>query len=130
VKLFNDDNLATANIWAEARGEPFDGKVAIGEVMRARMNKNYFSNGTLADTVFRPYQFSALNNDNPWRWKMFTLDDSDAVVRECFRAWTISETTDLTKGALLYCNPRSAHPIWAKPEKLLAEIASHNFYSA
>ena len=128
MKLFQNDNLATANIWAEARGELFEGKCAVGEVMRNRMKLKYFSNGTVADTIFRAKQFSGFNDDNPWRHEIFELDDSDQLVRDCFRAWTMSETTGFARGAVLYCNLAIATPVWAIPGDLVATVGKHSFY--
>lgn len=128
MKLFLSDNLATANIWAEARGEPFEGKCAVGEVMRSRMKIKYFSDGTLSDTIFRAKQFSGFNHDTAWRYEIFDIDDSDPVVRECFRAWTMSETTNFTRGAVLYCNLAISSPVWAIPADLVATVGKHSFY--
>lgn len=128
MKLFLSDNLATANIWAEARGELFEGKCAVGEVMRNRIKTKYFSNGTLSDTIFRADQFSGFNEDTPWRHEIFDIDDSDPVVRECFRAWTMSETTNFARGAVLYCNLAISSPVWATPGDLVAMVGKHSFY--
>lgn len=128
MRLVSDDNLAVMNIWAEARGEPFDGKVAVGEVMRNRMRLKYASNGTLADTIFRRLQFSGFNHDNPWRFQIFALDNADAIVRDCFKAWTLSEHTNYTGGAVLYCNESLVHPIWATDEDRVARVGAHSFF--
>ena len=63
MKLFDDDALAIATIWQEAEGEPYDAKVAVGEVIRERMRRKYNSDGTIAGTVGRRFQFSAFNDD-------------------------------------------------------------------
>lgn len=130
MKLFTDENLAVANIWAEARGESLDGKIAVAEVIRTRTKRSYASNGTLVSTIFWPYQFSGFNTDNKWRWKIFDLDNADPIVRQCHEAWVKSATTDLTCGAVLYCNLQilKEAPRWARPEKQVAEIGSHTFY--
>ena len=134
MRLFSDDNLAVANIWAEARGEIFDGKVAVAEVMRNRMKRHYASDGTVASTVFWAWQFSGFNTDNHWRARIFELDNVDAVVRECYDAWIKSEATDLTHGAVLYCNIELLRrsnkiPRWAKDENKTATIGQHTFFS-
>lgn len=130
MRLFTDDNLAVANIWAEARGEIYQGKIGVAEVMRNRMKRRYASDGTVASTVFWPYQFSGFNTDNEWRAKIFELDNADAIVRSCYDAWIASEKSDLTHGAVLYCNLNilRSPPRWARPEKLLAEIGQHSFF--
>ncbi len=128
MRLFSDDNLATANIWAESRGESYIGKIAVGEVMRNRMRLKYFSNGTVADTVFRAKQFSGFNDGNPWRNVIFTIDTDFIDVQECLKAWIESETSNYAKGAVLYANLNIVHPIWAMPSDLVSEIEAHSFF--
>jgi len=131
MRLVTDDNLAVMNIWAEARGETLEGKVGVAEVMRNRMKRHYASDGTVASTIFWPWQFSGFNTDNQWRSRIFELDNSNVIVRECFDAWVRSETTNLTHGAVLYCNLNILRtpPRWARPDRLLAEIGQHSFFS-
>lgn len=130
MRLFNDDNLAVANIWAEARGESIEGKIAVGEVMRTRTLRRYASNGTLASTIFWPKQFSGFNTENDWRHAIFELDSADADVRECYEAWMKSETSDLTKGAVLYCNLNAVKsiPSWARPDRWIVDVGQHSFF--
>jgi hypothetical protein len=131
MRMFYDIDLAVANLWAEARGESLEGKIAVAEVVRTRTKRRYASNGTIASTIFWPYQFSGFNTDNAWRSKIFELDNIDAVVRECFEAWGKSEHTDLTHGAVLYCNLAILRtpPSWAREDKKLAVIGQHSFFS-
>jgi N-acetylmuramoyl-L-alanine amidase len=128
MRIFSDDTLAVANIWAEARGEPFAGKCAVGEVMRNRMRRKFFSNGTLADTIFRKLQFSGFNHDNPWRFEIFLLDGHDPIVRDCLAAWIKSESTNYAKGAVLYCNERLCCPSWALAADRVAIVGMHSFF--
>lgn len=128
MNLFSQDAIAVSNIWAEARGEPYPGKIAIGEVMRNRMKHKYSSNGTISDTVFRPYQFSGFNTDNPWRYDIFNINDSDPIVRDCINAWIDSARTNLACGAVLYCNWSLVQPSWATYEDLVATIGNHSFF--
>jgi spore germination cell wall hydrolase CwlJ-like protein len=131
MRLITDDEIATITIWTEAQGEQFIGKVAVGEVIRERMRRRYASDGTVAGTVARRYQFSAWNddvNDNLLLIRALKLNWDDPMAVECHTAWTTSEHTHYTLGAVLYCNLDVAQPDWAKPEKLLAKIGHHSFY--
>jgi N-acetylmuramoyl-L-alanine amidase len=130
MRLISDDLIAQLNIWMEARGEPFEGKVAVAEVMRNRLKTGRWGN-TMTQVVLAPYQFSGWNTKDPNRIKALLLDDSDPEYKECVRAWqTAKSNTDFAKGALRYFNPSSvAPPPWAIPAKLLARIGSHQFYS-
>jgi spore germination cell wall hydrolase CwlJ-like protein len=128
MKLINPDALGILTIWQEARGEPYEGKVAVGEVIRNRMARCYSSDGTVAGTIGKPYQFSGWNTLDPNFLPSLKIDDTDPVVAECIRAWYESRTTTHAKGAVLYCNMNLAHPFWARDDKKVATIGSHSFF--
>ncbi len=131
MRLITDDALAVLTIWTEAQGEPFEGKVGVGEVIRTRARRKYGSDGTIAGTVARRFQFSAWNDDpldNQLLIKALKLDWGDPIVIECRRAWERSASTQYTMGAVLYCNLDISQPTWAKPERLLTKIGHHSFF--
>lgn len=130
MRLITDDRLATITIWQEARNQPWEGKVAVGEVIRRRAQRKYNSDGTIAGTVAKPYQFSGWNTNDPNRVPSLLLDDSDSVVHDCLYAWFFSENSNYSKDAVLYCNPRILRnmPAWAKETKRVAIIGDHYFY--
>lgn len=131
MKLVSDDTWAIMTIWGEARGESKEGKIAVGEVIRNRMKRKYSSDGTASGTVLKRLQFSCHNHDDPNRLLMAKLDDSSDLVKECIDAWKESEKTNLTKGAVLYCNLKSVDyiPTWAKMDKHTIKIGNHDFFT-
>lgn len=131
MRLITDEALAIATIWQEARGESFQGKIAVGEVIVNRIRGRVFSDGTVAGTVAFPYQFSGWNTKDPNRIPSFKLDDYDPMVRECRAAWSAAVAgSSLTYGATHYFNPRDASPEWASSLKKTTSIGAHDFYKA
>lgn len=133
MKIINPDSLAAMTIWTEAQGEPYEGKLGVGEVIRNRMIRNYSSDGTVAGTVARRFQFSVWNDDaadNALLIRALKIDDLDPTVIECIRAWHESARTNLVKKAVLYCNLQtvSARPAWASDDKLVRTIGNHSFF--
>jgi spore germination cell wall hydrolase CwlJ-like protein len=131
MRLITDDAIAVITIWTEAQGEPFEGKVGVGEVIRERMRRKYSSDGTVAGTIARRYQFSAWNDDqqdNALLIRALKLDWGDPGVSECQIAWEKSAATHYTLGAVLYCNLDVAKPAWAKSENLIIKIGHHSFF--
>lgn len=134
--------LGIIGVWAEARGEPYLGKVAVAETIIERGRRKFYSDGTVAGTLFRAKQFSAFNHSTPWRANAFNLDDSDPVVIECARAWDQAwaavvkgiETRVLPGGAVFYHTikaPREAGvwpPVWAVTSEFVADVGAHRFY--
>lgn len=136
MKLIDENALAVMTIWQEARGESFEGKVAVGEVIRHRMAQRVHSDGTIAGTVLAPLQFSGMNAKDPNRIPAFKLDTENPQCAACQKAWDMSATTNITKGATFYYSPKTVKalgypdPAWAVPEKHLVTIGSHEFYRA
>ena len=131
MRLIPDDALAVITIWQEARGEDDAGKLAVAEVIWRRMKTRYSSDGTVAGTVLRPWQFSGMNTDDPNRVPAFKLDDSNPIVQACRAAWDLAKAgSNTTKGAVLYLNPRVIPklPAWVAKSRKVATIGAHNFY--
>jgi spore germination cell wall hydrolase CwlJ-like protein len=130
MRLISDDILAVITIWMEASGEQMDGKVAVAEVIRNRIEQKVHSDGTLAGTVLRPWQFSGWNQDSPRRIVSALLDSNDKEVQACMTAWhtAMLGDTQIAKGATYYFNPAGGVPTWAKSLKKLVSIGAHDFY--
>lgn len=115
----------------EAEGEPQDGKIAVAEVIRNRMKRGFFSDGTILGTVLYPYQFSGWNTSSKNRIRTCRLTDDDPQYDNYLSAWTTAQGgSDFVKGALLYYNPRivTTTPAWATVAAQTAVIGRHKFY--
>ena len=137
MRLITEEALAVITIMQEAAGEPYEGKVAVAEVIRNRMNKKYASDGTVSDTVLRPKQFSGWNTHDPGRIRNIRADSESQVVKDCIRAWNEArEGSNRTHGAVLYYAPATLKklgipdPDWAAPDSAdeVAVIGQHHFF--
>jgi spore germination cell wall hydrolase CwlJ-like protein len=129
MRLLPEDALAVVTILQEAEGEVYLGKVAVAEVIRNRMRSRYSSDGTVAGTVLRPFQFSGWNANASNRVRCAQSDDGDAIVKDCAKAWGEAKGgTDIARGALLYLNPALAAPDWVSKSRHLIDIGHHSFY--
>jgi spore germination cell wall hydrolase CwlJ-like protein len=129
VQVVPDDFWGPACIRAEARGEPFEGQVAVGEVVRRRTREKHFSHGTVVSTVAWPYQFSWMNANDRQRESALAVDSEDPTWRTAVDAWRESETSELVPGAVLY-HADYVHPYWAKASgiEFVKRIGRHLFY--
>lgn len=149
-----DDDLFATCLYAEARGEPHDGKVAVGRVIRNRQALHYQSDGTVPGTILHPCAFS-------WAWFSFvdgqyervahTIEDAQVLAdhmltqaqksnvwAECVSAVTDSDWASgyvggpdfqkLTHDTLLYDNLALSSPVWAVSDKLVTVIGRHSFF--
>lgn len=142
MRLLPDDSLAIITIWQEAHGESYPGKVAVGEVILNRTAEKYSSDGTIADTILRPHQFSGWLGGGGWktepgkrdyRVRSCMIDDTDPVVADCVRAWAearvnVKGAAPVANGALLYVNLAVARPGWLARVEKVAEVGAHTFY--
>jgi len=116
----------------EALGEPLEGKIAVAEVIRNRMRTEYNSDGSIEDTVLRPYQFSGWNTGK-YRVQIAKLDLGHPDILDCIRAFSLAFDfeTNHAKGANLYHASTMAHPpSWVNSPKVerLVQIGHHIFY--
>lgn len=137
MRLISEEALAVVTIMQEAAGESYEGKLAVAEVIRNRMNKKYASDGTVADTVLRPKQFSGWNTSDPGRIRNIRADSESQTVKECIRAWNDArEGSDTVHGAVLYYAPATLRklgipdPDWALPDSAteVAVVGAHHFF--
>lgn len=129
ARLITEDDMALVAIFEEAEGEPYEGKVAVGEVILNRTKRKYSSDGTVTGTVLHRMQFSGMNADAANRIRSFSIDGDNDVVKDCIKAWAEAKAgSNLTKGAVMYYNPAICTPDWAADiVEVLAEIGNHKF---
>lgn len=137
-KYCDDLDLLMLLVWGEARGETFDGKLAVAWVARNRREDPRWPDDW-RDVILQPKQFSCFNPEDPNYTKLVNIRMryNDAVLRECKAAafcvmhdWV----RDLTKGANHYYRPKNNKiPYWAadKVHKEVPlpylEIGNHRF---
>lgn len=109
------------NIYFEARGEPFRGKVAVAQVTLNRVKSATYAN-TICGVVYQPYQFS------------WTRTYNKIVDREAWaHAKEIAEM--VLRGDTLLPNFNATHfhatkvkPAWSRNKRPVAKIGKHVFY--
>ena len=132
-RLISDVALAIVTIFQEAEGESLDGKTAVAEVILRRTNDKYSSDGTIASTCLRPFQFSGWSTGSTNRIRSVMIDDDNPVVKDCQTAWDRAVAgSNVSQGAVLYLNKTivSTLPTWANPDHYILSIGHHDFYSA
>ncbi|ADO77171.1 cell wall hydrolase [Halanaerobium praevalens] len=103
---------------AEARGESYRGKVAVGAVIINRVYHPSFPN-TIKDVVYQPGQFTPVRNG------MINLKPSSEAYKAAYAA---VEGEDPSRGSLYFYNPRTAknQSFFAKRKKMV-KIGNHVF---
>lgn len=114
-----DVSLLAKVISAEARGEPYDGQVAVGAVILNRIAHPSFPN-TLAGVVYEPGAFTCMVDgqiDQP------IASSAYQAARDALNG------ADPSGGAIYYFNPVTATSAWIWSRPLLTVIGKHRFCS-
>lgn len=115
----SDVQLLARAINGEARGEPYEGQVAVGAVILNRVKATNFPN-TISGVIYQPGAFTAVSDGQI----NVALEDESTVVkaaRDALNGW------DPTGGAIYYFNPDTATNkwIWSRPH--IKTIGKHRF---
>ena len=112
-----DLNLLARVIYAEARGEPLEGQVAVGAVLINRVGSNKFPDD-LWSVVFKKGEFCTVRDGQVW------LEPS----AEAYRAAQLAKDGwDPTNGALYFYNPSRTTSAWIWSRTVTTRIGSHVF---
>nr|WEV88721.1 SleB [Bacillus cereus] len=104
----NDIRLLAQAVYGEARGEPYEGQVAIAAVILNRLNSPLFPN-SVAGVIFEPLAFTAVADGQIY---MQPNETAREAVLDAINGWDPSEE------ALYYFNPDTATSpwIWGRPQ--------------
>lgn len=114
-----DVQLLARAINGEARGEPYEGQVAVGAVILNRVRDPKFPN-TIAGVIYQPGAFTAVSDGQI----NVPLDPGSSVVKA---AQDALDGWDPTGGAIYYWNPATATSSWIWSRKIIKKIGKHNF---
>ena len=113
----NDVTLLAMVINGEARGESYEGQVAVGAVVLNRVRHSSFPN-TIAGVVYQPGAFTAVDDGQI----------NKAIESSCFNAARDAlNGWDPTGGAVYYYNPRTATNSWIRSRPIIKTIGKHVF---
>ena len=115
----SDVQLIARAINGEARGEPYEGQVAVGAVILNRVKSSKFPN-TIAGVIYEPGAFTAVADGQI----NVPISEGSTVVkaaRDALNGW------DPTGGAIYYFNPDTATNKWIWSRPLIKTIGKHRF---
>lgn len=113
----NDLKMMANAVYGEARGEPYEGQVAVAAVILNRVDSPSFPN-TPSGVIFQPGAFTAVADGQIW---LTPNDSALRAVQDAINGW------DPSDGCLYYFNPVTATSkwIWSRPQ--YKQIGKHIF---
>lgn len=113
----SDVALLAKVISAEARGEPYEGQVAVGAVVLNRVAHPSFPN-SISGVVYQSGAFSAVTDSN---WSASVTDSAKRAAQDALNGW------DPSGGAIYYYNPAKTNNQWIRTRKVITVIGNHYF---
>ena len=118
AKYSDRDLQIMANaVYGEARGEPYEGQVAVAAVILNRLESPDFPD-SISGIIFQPRAFTAVADGQIW---LEPNQRAKEAVLDAMNGW------DPTENALYYFNPKTATSewIWTRPQ--IKQIGEHIF---
>lgn len=115
----SDIQLMARAINGEARGEPYEGQVAVGAVILNRVKNSQFPN-TVAGVIYQSGAFTAVSDGQI----NVPIEENSSVykaARDAMNGW------DPTGGCIYYFNPSTATNKWIWSRPLVKVIGKHRF---
>ncbi len=115
----NELDLLARAVYSEAKGEPYEGQIAIAAVILNRVDHPEFPN-TVAGVIYEPLAFQVVANG-----QINQAADSQAkqAANEALHG------LDPTNGALYFFNPNKTTNQWIRSRQVLKTIGKHIFAS-
>lgn len=115
----SDIQLMARAINGEARGEPYEGQVAVGAVILNRVKDSRFPN-TISGVIYQPGAFTAVA-DGQINAPISEGSTVYKAARDAMNGW------DPTSGCVYYFNPNTATNKWIWSRPLVKTIGKHRF---
>ena len=115
----SDTQLLARAVNGEARGEPYEGQVAVAAVILNLVKHPSFPN-TISGVIYQPGAFTAVSDGQINQ----PIAENSTVYKACqdaMNGW------DPTYGAIYYFNPDTATNKWIWSRPLIVEIGKHRF---
>ena len=117
VSNSTDSNLLARLVYGEARGEPYEGQVAVAAVVLNRLKNSSFPN-TISGVIYQAGAFDVVSdgqiNLNP-------NDTAKKAATDATNGW------DPSRGAIYYFNPSTATNKWIWSRPMTVTIGNHRF---
>lgn len=113
----NDLKIMANAVYGEARGEPYEGQVAVAAVILNRVRSESFPN-TVYGVIFQPRAFTAVADGQIY---LTPNQKAREAVEDALNGW------DPTGGCLYYFNPDTATSAWIWTRTQVKTIGKHIF---
>ena len=112
-----DASLLAKLVYAESRGEPYSGQVAVASVVLNRVKSSSFPN-SIAGVIYQSGAFSVVNDG---QINLSPNETAKKAAQDAINGW------DPSYGALYYFNPNTSKNSWIWSRPVTVVIGNHRF---
>lgn len=112
-----DLDILARCVSAEARGEPYEGQVAVAAVILNRVKHPSFPN-TIAGVIYQPYAFSSVLDG---QINMAPTDSAKKAAKDAMNGW------DPCYGSVYFFNPKKTSNAFMHSLPVVRDIGNHRF---
>lgn len=112
-----DANLLARLVYAESRGEPYAGQVAVASVVLNRVKSSSFPN-SVAGVIYQSGAFSVVSDG---QINLAPNETAKKAAQDAINGW------DPSYGAIYYFNPNTAKNAWIWSRPVTVVIGNHRF---
>ena len=123
--------LLALTVWREARGEPFEARVAVAHSIKNRVERPSWWGKDWISVLTKKWQYSSLTDPRDTQLTTWPKAD-DATFAECLNVAEgvmSGSFNSPVKGADSYFDDSIAPPAWATPETFVGKVGKLNFYN-
>lgn len=126
-----ETTLLALVLWREARGEPFQAKLAVAYSIMNRVTHPAWWGTTLSEVIAKKWQYSSMtapSDPNLVKWPL----RGDRWFMECLHAAELAQENPQANpvpGADSYHDTSIPSPNWADPQRLVGQIGHLVFYN-
>ena len=113
----SDLNLLAKLVYAESRGEPYQGQVAVASVVLNRVKNSSFPN-TIAGVIYQAGAFSVVSDG---QINLTPNETAKKAAQDAINGW------DPSYGAIYYFNPNTTTNKWIWSRPVTVTIGNHRF---
>lgn len=117
VNSSSDLNLLSKLVYAESRGEPYTGQVAVASVVLNRVKSSSFPN-SIAGVIYQTGAFSVVSDG---QINLTPNATAKKAAQDAINGW------DPSYGAIYYFNPNTAKSAWIWSRPVTVVIGNHRF---
>jgi spore germination cell wall hydrolase CwlJ-like protein len=128
AELSEQEECIAIAVYHEARGEPFDGQLAVAEVIMNRAASGQYP-ASWCEVVKQPWQFSFVN---PRSGKMPAVNRTSTAwaYAQAITRIAVSNAADALPSDVLWYHADYVAPSWGRRLAMVEKIGAHLFYRA